>query len=1259
MTGVPLPAAYKTVYDASSSSSLWGGQPRTTPIAHFASLPPAHPNGSLLDANSSYIVYAVKGGLVRVIDRRGALRTLLRGHSQRVTDVSFCGNVPGGSNFDAFPKAVGGAADGGSAAPPPPQPGSDILATVGGEGDRANVLIWRIIRRDGELAAEKLLEMRFRPAVRVIWHPFNPNQILLLHRPGAGGGNVNGEKKCAASATLVDTMRLSTVVHKEGGHQVCLCGAAARGGGAETAENDGAGGDAIEGTVRLVVPGSGAADANDLCWSPVDARYVLTAHGDGFVRLWDLRGRAYVDSASGEEVPSGSAGLGAGGAAPEGVVVSASIAGKVAVCDASSEVGCESGADRCQFLPKFADASSDGASSGKDALTPPFLTGHKNNSTVTLWSPFLADGSAPTKVAVFELSAPSPLRLSLALCDDGNTLRPSQPSAFAFLADSEGGGLFALHLRSSSGGGKPVATGFDYLIPFRLTHPIYSWTVGTIAAGADDDAQGLVEEGDVDVNLFAVQSRAVQMFSIFPGMRGGPSGGDRPPGMLAEGVTVEGRPEEVTAAAAAAVVTNEEGANAVAVEYDDYDHDDEDMQEDEDDEEEDEDDEDVDVGHGPPASSLPPPGLSPDLKPIGAAGITAAPPGVGSGEGAFANWLGNLAAAAPAPAAAPSPKGAPRPPPPSTPANTPATAYKPLVPRAPPPGMSAPPGMPGPPPGMGVPTPPPPPIPVQLKTAAGKANTPTDEEDGGVGDDPRELVTRNDSGFLSPMEILQSAASASAAKKKEKEKEMGGKGAGSRTASRAKGKKGKDAAAASAGIDLDKAVGALPVNTSVPSAKKEPTPKRSGRSSRPRGAAAAGGESKSPSRPKSGDGGVGKSKKSKTPLKGGMGMPVAPIPGGDGKITLLRREEKPLGDAAGALPIPPAAPLAAAAAPAISSAEVEEAVRKSMSSHFRTHQTLLLAEVQKAVKSEVESAVVPAIDSAVVGSMDKCVTKPLGATIQKSTRDAYKVRTKEVVEGVSAEVGGKVVEAFHKSMREVMIPAYESATRQVFSQVSSAVQSGLAAQTQQRSAHEAEMMQLMRAMSSKMDTMSSTIEVLTAEVTKLKAAGTGAADAAASAAAADAARQQAEAANRSRAMRDEILGLLRSRDYEAAFTKALSASDGEIAVFACRNADLSDALEGSSPKLSQPILLCLMQQLGAVLASTASESDLRVELAWLQDIAVTLDPADEAIGRHVGGVLRQLVANVNAKMAQEGLDHTLRRPLQMLLQVIRGMGVVS
>lgn len=135
-------------------------------------------------------------------------------------------------------------------------------------------------------------------------------------------------------------------------------------------------------------------------------------------------------------------------------------------------------------------------------------------------------------------------------------------------------------------------------------------------------------------------------------------------------------------------------------------------------------------------------------------------------------------------------------------------------------------------------------------------------------------------------------------------------------------------------------------------------------------------------------------------------------------------------------------------------------------------------------------------------------------------------------------------------------------------------------------------------------------------------------------------------------IRDEIKMLCQSHRYEEAFTKIVSASDGEFVLYACNHIDCAAVFNGEV-SISQPILICLLQQLGAVLVSATEPGDIKTVLTWLQEVAVTIDPRDASIERHVTSVVQQLLANINNKMAN--CDREFRRPLQMLMQVIRGL----
>jgi enhancer of mRNA-decapping protein 4 len=212
----------------------------------------------------------------------------------------------------------------------------------------------------------------------------------------------------------------------------------------------------------------------------------------------------------------------------------------------------------------------------------------------------------------------------------------------------------------------------------------------------------------------------------------------------------------------------------------------------------------------------------------------------------------------------------------------------------------------------------------------------------------------------------------------------------------------------------------------------------------------------------------------------------------------------------------------------------------------------------------------------------------------------------------------------------------------MFLQVASSLESGLAAQQNQDTTS-------IEGLAAKLDAMTGAMEALSSEVVQLRAAV-----AASTRGTADLPVGVSRGAppDAMQTVRKDILAHLQQQQYEAAFTKALSASAADMAVYCCKHANVSDVLGGNSPALSQPILLCLMQQLGAVLVSSTG-ADLQANLEWLQELALSLDPQDESIHRHVPAVLQQLVASIEEKMAQG--DPSLRRPLQMLLQVIRGM----
>lgn len=325
--------------------------------------------------------------------------------------------------------------------------------------------------------------------------------------------------------------------------------------------------------------------------------------------------------------------------------------------------------------------------------------------------------------------------------------------------------------------------------------------------------------------------------------------------------------------------------------------------------------------------------------------------------------------------------------------------------------------------------------------------------------------------------------------------------------------------------------------------------------------------------------------------------------------------------------------------------------KEALAVQFKQQEVMISKEIERVVKAELNSTLMPMIDQKV----RECVTKsvePVLSTLNSLGKDGVHVDNEKLANTVASKVDEPLRAAFAENMKIVLIPAFENVSGQMFAQISSSLEQGMVRK-------EATANKELQDVKMQLSNMFTLVQQLTSEVQKLRSVVAEQAMRGPAVVEANFASIQAPPPPRvdqKQQLEQEVLSLLRKRDYDGAFTRALSASTVEMALFVCKNADLSDVMGGSSPALSQPILLCLMHQLGTRVLTANNENDLQVELAWLQEISLSINPADESMRRHLPSVLQQLVNGINAKMSR-GDQPEMRRPLQRLLQVLRGMQV--
>lgn len=354
-------------------------------------------------------------------------------------------------------------------------------------------------------------------------------------------------------------------------------------------------------------------------------------------------------------------------------------------------------------------------------------------------------------------------------------------------------------------------------------------------------------------------------------------------------------------------------------------------------------------------------------------------------------------------------------------------------------------------------------------------------------------------------------------------------------------------------------------------------------------------------------------------------------------VTILQRNSEDNGTAPVAAP-PGMAPSAGSAASS-----------RELAGLFQKQQATMTQEIQKAIQREMKTTLVPLIDQKVRESVKQAVD-PVLSSINAIGKNGVQVDHDRLVNAITEKVEAPLRAAFADNMKNALIPAFEAVSGQMFAQISSSLEGGMA----QKNASDGASNIKLDEITNQLATMTALVAKLSSEVESLRSTMTDqsmrvrAESLASSAGIATAAEVQ-------QVLEQDVVALLGQRQYEGAFTKALSASTVEMALYVCRHADLSDVLGGSSPSLSQPILLCLMHQLGTSVVASQDVNNLQTELEWLQEVSLSINPMDESMQRHLSGVLQQLITGINEKMART--DQQARRPLQRLLQVLRGVQV--
>ncbi|RLN45745.1 hypothetical protein BBJ28_00021304 [Nothophytophthora sp. Chile5] len=292
-------------------------------------------------------------------------------------------------------------------------------------------------------------------------------------------------------------------------------------------------------------------------------------------------------------------------------------------------------------------------------------------------------------------------------------------------------------------------------------------------------------------------------------------------------------------------------------------------------------------------------------------------------------------------------------------------------------------------------------------------------------------------------------------------------------------------------------------------------------------------------------------------------------------------------------------------------------------------------QVEKSIQKQLQSVLVPAMGRIVLHTMENNFMKPvqngfqhviseklipqleqkLDESLATVLPDQLASGVDDMVQRVVEDVRQPVRESFRECFQDILIPSFQAATQKMFEQINDTFVQGT------RSAFEGSGQSTSNAMvTSQLQQLTEVVNSLSKQVEQLSAAvATGNGNVALVPASKSPEELQLEA------QKGAVLDFLSRDDWEEAFKLALGAQNVKLVAFTCQQCDPRAVLCGRPPKLSQMLILCLVQQLGADLAD-----DLNTKLNWLRESLLVMDVRDQSIAGFVTSVLQELQTGLNS-----------------------------
>nr|GME02813.1 enhancer of mRNA-decapping protein 4-like [Ipomoea batatas] len=318
---------------------------------------------------------------------------------------------------------------------------------------------------------------------------------------------------------------------------------------------------------------------------------------------------------------------------------------------------------------------------------------------------------------------------------------------------------------------------------------------------------------------------------------------------------------------------------------------------------------------------------------------------------------------------------------------------------------------------------------------------------------------------------------------------------------------------------------------------------------------------------------------------------------------------------------------------------VEKLVKKELGAIGQT----VARSIEKTVSVSISETLQKGVGDKAVSQLEKSVNSKLEVTVARQIQAQFQTSGKQALQ-----------ENLKSILEASLVPAFEMSCKAMFEQVDATFQKGMAehaaaAQQQFESMHSP----LALALRDAINSASSVTQTLSGELADGQRKLLALANSKAANPTVSPLNNGPLLQEKFEAPVDptkELSRLLVERKYEEAFTAALQISDVNIVSWLCSQVDLPGILSMNPLPLSQGVLLSLLQQLACDISKESTR-----KLSWMRDVVSPINPSDPMIAVHVRPIFEQVYQILNHHRNLPTTSGADQSSIRLIMHVINSM----